>query len=90
MMDNEIDIFTAALGKVREPVVLELTVAQALVLIVQLQLACRHPSNIGPTRRTAEGIARVIQDAIGRDSPEAGRLLERGWHEVFDVPREGT
>lgn len=86
---SDVDDFVAALRSVREPIVLQMTLDQAVTLIANIQLACRHPGNRGPSRKIAEAIARVVQDAIAQESPEAGRLLERGWHQVYDVPMEG-
>jgi len=32
--------------------------------------------------------ARGVQCILAKECPIVGRILERGWHPVFDVPRE--
>lgn len=63
--------------------------AGVFALIGQIQLVCRHPGNVGRSRTWAEGFARELQNCLAVHSPELGRLVERGWHAVFDVPRAG-
>lgn len=71
------------------PVHLNATAAIALISLVQL--ACRHPGvRMGGLRQDGEYLARELQQRLAESSPELGRLLERGWHEVFDVsPHQG-
>ncbi len=70
------------------PIQLELSPDQAFCLVATIQLALRHPGNRGPTSKVAEAIGRALQDGLAAQDAELGRLCERGWHPVFDVPRE--
>lgn len=63
----------------------ELSPTHAAIIVAQLQLACRHPGNLGAGRTIAECFARKLQEALAQRSPDLGRLLERGWFSVFDV-----
>ncbi|HTU18534.1 MAG TPA: hypothetical protein VMG10_10780 [Gemmataceae bacterium] len=73
------------------PLLVELSPTQAVSIIGIIQLACRHPGTRGSaSRETAEAFARLMQASLERRSPDLGRLVERGWHEVFDVPTENN
>jgi hypothetical protein len=65
-----------------------LSASTAVTVISQIQLALRHPGNNGPSAQHARGFARALQDLLAEQDPEIGRYLERGWHSVFDVPRQ--
>lgn len=68
---------------------LELEASDAVYLISVIQLASRHPTGrLSPTVQRVLTLARGLQDALAEQSPDVGRILEQGWHEVFDVPRE--
>jgi hypothetical protein len=70
------------------PVRLDLGVAECVTLIAVIQLASRHPAaRSSPSIQEAVAIARQIQDGMAAREPDIGRLLERGWHSVFDVER---
>jgi hypothetical protein len=56
---------------------------QAMCLLGQIQLACRHVQNTGPTRRIVERIARKLQEAVSI-TPALAAVAEAGWHEEFD------
>lgn len=71
------------------PLTLTLSPGRSAMLVALLQLTCRHPGNLGASRDLAEEVGRRLQDALARHSEALGRVLERGWHEVFDVPRSG-
>lgn len=45
-------------------VVLQLGAIQAWSLLSTIQLACRHPEFVGPTREMAEAIARLLEEGI--------------------------
>jgi hypothetical protein len=62
---------------------LHLSGTQAMCLLGQLQLACRHPQNRGPTRQVAEEVARDLQVAVSITPALAG-VAEAGWHEEYD------
>lgn len=53
------------------PVILNLNMVLAVGLIGQLQLAFRHPENVGPTRRMTE---KLVLDLIDRIDPEHGEV----------------
>jgi hypothetical protein len=63
--------------------VLSLTPLEAWALLSQVQLACRHPENTGPTRAIAVQIARQFQRQIAGEGALA-RVAEEGWHTEFD------
>lgn len=83
--ERDVHLLASAL-KGCPPIHIEIDAACACVLLSQLQLALRYPMNRGYSAQEARRIADAIQEAIGRHSPEAFRLLERGWHEVYDRP----
>ncbi len=63
-----------------QTVLLSMSKLSAWVLLGQLQLALRHPENIGPTSEIARTIAIEIQEAICPDPESAlARLAENGW-----------
>jgi hypothetical protein len=70
-------------------VILELSGADAWALLGQIQLACRLPSNNGPTREAVERIGRSIQAAVA----SAGALAivaEAGWSGVAESRDDGS
>ncbi len=64
-------------------VILQLGAWEAWALLGQLQLACRHPRNNGPTRQIAERFARQIQAAVAT-TPALKVIAERGWNPAYD------
>lgn len=68
----------------REPVYLELTPLEAWCVMAQLQLACKHPQNIGAARVVAEAVARSLQADLA-NSPELMAIAELGWVEGVTV-----
>jgi hypothetical protein len=67
----------------REPLQISIQPMMAWALLAQLQLACRHPRNQGPTRRMVERFARQLQGLIAPEGVLA-RLAERGWKPEYD------
>ncbi len=59
---------------------------QAWCLLSQIQLACRHPDNDGPTRQIAEGIAHVIEQSVAT-TPALQEVARRGWDPAYDEVR---
>jgi hypothetical protein len=57
----------------------------AICVIAQLQLAARHPKNIGPSREVAEVFARSLQQKIIEVAPENAAIMEMGWNPDFDI-----
>lgn len=82
--------FAAEFAQLRDhpPIVLEIGAVEAWVLLAQLQLACRHPQNTGPSRQIAARIARQLQEAIASGGALA-IVAEMGWQQAFDVAVEG-
>ncbi len=67
----------------KREIVLKLTSLQAWVLMVQLQLALRHPLNHGATSKSAQELARLLQRTVA----PAGALAEaaeKGWRPEED------
>jgi hypothetical protein len=67
----------------QQPVILQLGGWEAWALLAQIQLACRHPENNGPTRQVAEQIARQIQAAVAT-TPALAAMAEMGWNPRYD------
>ena len=66
------------------PLEFEITPNEAWCIAAQIQLACRHPANTGPSRQVAEQFARQILKVIAT-TPELKRVAEMGWNPQFDV-----
>ncbi len=76
------------LNQLHPTVILEVDVATAVQLIAVIQLVNRHPAAAySESLKLAAGFARRVQEDLAKESPELGRLLEKGWHQVFDVIR---
>lgn len=71
------------LTKQAQRLVISMTPIEAWCLLCQVQLACRHPENTGPTRDIAIKIARQFQQRIA-SSGALAIVAERGWHKEFD------
>ena len=57
----------------------------AFMLIAQLQLALRHPSNTGETADKVREIVVNLQNQLQTRSPDIKPILEKGWHPEFDI-----
>jgi hypothetical protein len=64
-------------------ITLQLGAVEAWALLGQIQLACRHPMNLGPTRQIAEQIARQLQAAVAT-TPALAAVAEMGWNPDYD------
>lgn len=64
-------------------VVLQLGAIQAWSLLSTIQLACRHPEFVGPTREMSEAIARQLEEGIAV-TPALAIVARRGWDSRFD------
>lgn len=53
-------------------------------LLTAIQLACRHPKFIGPTREVVEPLARDFGNAIAANDSDLRMLFEMGWNPEFD------
>jgi hypothetical protein len=56
----------------------------AICVIANIQLATRHPENVGPSRKIAEEFARELQARLIIDHPELEDVLEAGWNPAYD------
>lgn len=67
---------------------LEVTLSclDGLALVSELQLALRHPMNVGPAAIRAERVARCVQAELTKIVPELGPVLELGWNPDYDQP----
>ncbi len=63
---------------------IEITPLEAWVIMCQLQLALRHPRNIGPTAVIAREIAKEIQEKVAI-TPALQEIAEKGWKREFDM-----
>ena len=76
--------FAVEFAKIKQqPVILQLGGWEAWALLGQIQLACRHPENNGPTRQVAEQIARQLQAAVAT-TPALAAMAEMGWNPDYD------
>lgn len=85
--DEEARFMRAALPAMQDttPLQVEITVADAWFLVSALQLATRHPGLGEPMKARLSDIGHQFQGAIVEHHPEVQFLIERGWHEMFDV-----
>ena len=74
----------AELANSTREISITMTAFDAFCVLAHIQLAARHPGNNGPTCRIATKVAREIQDRLGPEGSDLGRLIERGWHQCFD------
>lgn len=64
------------------PIRIELTTLQALVLVANIQLACRHPLHTGESAQEARRMAQSIQAMLGAlCGPATQAIIEKGWEE---------
>ncbi len=78
------DMFVKIVGTIQQPLCLELTPDQAVVLIGQLQLALRHPENRGMSSDIAYDLASLLQVALQQQNPDIQPYLDAGWEENVD------
>lgn len=66
-------------------VTVDFDVTLSVCLIAQIQLACRHPKNLGASREIVEGFARMLQQEVSKVAPENDVVMEMGWNPDYDV-----
>lgn len=64
------------------------TFQQLAIVVANLQLALRHPSNTGEAATVARGIVDAMIASVERSSPRAAEILRMGFNPDYDV-REG-
>ena len=77
-----VEEFTAGCG---DQVQLECNVSLLLTLIGQLQLALRHPRNVGPSSLDARNLVNKLIGQVEARSPELAEFLRRGDDPSHDV-----
>lgn len=67
----------------RPSFLLEISPSQAWILLGHLQLALRHPANIGPSAMIARAFANQLQDYIAT-TPALAAVAAAGWDPDYD------
>jgi hypothetical protein len=77
---------TAEIASAGDRPVVQLTLdgQAALSLLGTLQLALRHPQNIGRTSEAMRGFAQEIQTALAELGPATKQLAAMGWNPDYD------
>jgi len=60
--------------------------ATAIAVLAELQLALRHPGNVGESAKAARKVVDTLIGALDAMSPGIGRLLRKGDDPNCDVP----
>ena len=58
--------------------------------MAQVQLALRHPGNVGPASKEARRIVTDIIDSLGQSEPRVAELLRLGFDPAHDQPSGRT
>lgn len=91
MTDYTDDEKLAALARLQArggEIELKFSPIQAWQIFAQLQLALRHPQNIGTPADFARTVAKRLQGAFAGIDPVLAELAEQGWNPAFDKPPE--
>ncbi len=84
MSDAELkDRFKAEMTKLAEqpPFTLQLTPLEAYCVLANLQLAFKHPANLGPATEFAKLVAKRIQNLVAPRGTALREVSERAWPE---------
>jgi hypothetical protein len=65
------------------PIRITLDPVPALMLLSNLQLALRHPQNVGPSASIVRAIAQHIQEHLSVNN-DMRQILQMGWNRAFD------
>ncbi|MEH1781732.1 MAG: hypothetical protein V7L26_22000 [Nostoc sp.] len=81
---EESDKYKAAFKQLSDTNTIPLLISElaAFMLIAQLQLAFRHPNNIGASR---DVVRKSIQPIVDYFTGDVREILERGFHPEFDI-----
>jgi hypothetical protein len=81
---EEFDRYKSAFGQLNNEKTIPLVISEqaAFFLIAQLQLAFRHPNNIGAAR---DAVRESIQPIVDYFTGDVREILERGFHPEFDL-----
>ncbi|MGL5809720.1 MAG: hypothetical protein ACRCYQ_07240 [Nocardioides sp.] len=80
--------FWVKLGNCTEIIDMASTPARLYILISQIQLALRHPNNVGTSAEIAREIALNMTEAVCHYVPEARESIEQGWNPAYDVKQD--
>ena len=81
----------AALGRLAadpQRLTIEISKYDLWILLGTIQLACRHPQFIGPTRFASENLCRLLGEVLTNNDPDLRLLFAMGWEKNFDEPRK--
>ena len=65
-------------------IIIKINGIEALALHSQIQLALRHPANVGGTAEIVRQMALELEGAVGL-TDELRALMKAGWDEIYDV-----
>lgn len=57
----------------------------AIIVLSQMQLASRHPLNVGASRKYADDVSRDIAQCVKKINPELSEVVEQGFDPQYDV-----
>ncbi|MBD2503152.1 hypothetical protein [Anabaena azotica] len=86
---EEFDRYKAAFCQLNNKKTIPLVISEqvAFFLVAQLQLAFRHPNNIGAAR---DAVRESIQPIVDYFTGDVREILERGFHLEFDLDVNNT
>lgn len=79
MSDEQEEALVMQILMDRHPVIVEMRMREAWLIVTSLQLAAQHPSVNGRGKRQLEAIARELQKAIVARHPGTEQILEEGY-----------
>jgi hypothetical protein len=81
--------FLEAMRTIKDRLDLQLSAIEANCLFANLQLALRHPANIGPSSVLTRRIASHLYEWLTYQAPALKGGLEAGWNEAHDYVVKG-
>jgi hypothetical protein len=85
--------FLAAIGRLamdQQPVQVNIGKFDLWCLLGAVQLACRHPDFIGPSRNLAEKVARDLYFSLTANDRDLQMCASMGWLKQFDEPKDAA
>ncbi len=89
---RDVDKFTACLERLEARhghFTAELSFGDVAILVAQVQLALRHPGNVGQSAGRARRFIERTIETLEASEPEVGRYLRMGFDPAHDVPAGG-
>lgn len=74
---------------VAEPVLFSLAPLDALCVVSTLQVALRHPDNVGPAAQKATQLAWWLRDELVSRAPGISSMIDAGWGAVPAARKNG-